>query len=249
MNRILSVSLFVCVFSFSIEAREGTALKVLVVTGVHKYDKAAFGRMFDSFGGMECSIQEMGKDPGALFENIEEFSYDAIVLYNFRQTLSAGHRENFEALLDRGVGLTVLHHAIAGFPGWLEYEEIIGATYVLQEETRQGRHYPRPKWKHGVDMRIKVEDAGHPVTRGVEDFTIHDETYKLWVFHEGNHLLLSTENERSNAQIAWTRPHPKTRVFFLQLGHDGKAFGNDSFRRLVSQGIAWTAGAADGQED
>lgn len=243
MNSILSAFLAVCFSAFTIAA-QAAPLKVLVITGTHGYDKAAFNAMFESFDEMDCTIKEAGKNPGALFENVDEFGYDAIVMYNFRQTLSEPHRKNFEALLSKGTGLTVVHHAIAGFPGWIEYENIIGATYVLKEQTRDGKHYPRPKWKHGVDMKIRVEDTDHPITQGVKDFMIHDETYKGWIYHDGNHLLLSTDNEISNPQIAWTRPHPNTRVYFIQLGHDKHAFENDSFRKLLKQGIAWTIKAA-----
>ena len=223
------------------QVKEETSLKVLVITGTHGYDKVSFNAIFNSFSSMECTIKEMGEDPGSLFENIDKFPYDVIVTYNFKQRLSIEHRKTFEAILKRGVGLTVMHHAIAGFPEWLEFEKIIGATYVLEEETRGNKHYPRPKWKEGVDMKIKVEDLEHPITRGITDFTINDEAYKNWVYHDGNHLLLSTENELSNRQIAWTRSSFGARIFYIQLGHGKDAYENENYRKLLQQGIAWTA--------
>jgi len=239
MKRTTLFLLAACLLATGVQAAD--SLKVLVITGTHKYDKPAFNAMIGNLEGLDCTIKETGKDPGSLFENVEEFPYDAIVMYNFRQTLSETHRENLLKLLDKGVGLTVVHHAIAGFPGWIEYENIVGATYVLKEQTRDGKHYPRPTWKHGIDMDIKVEDTTHPITRGVTDFTIHDETYKGWVYHDNNHLLLSTDHELNNRQIAWIHPHPKTRVFFIQLGHDKYAYDNLNFRKLIRQGVAWTA--------
>ena len=134
-----------------------------------------------------------------------------------------------------------MHHAIAGFPNWLEYEEIIGATYVLEEKDRDGKHYKRPEYEHDIDMEIKVMDKAHPITKGLSDFTIRDETYKYWVYHDGNHLLLSTDNELSNYQIAWTRLYKNTRVFFIQLGHDKYAFENKNYMQLLKQGIEWAA--------
>ncbi|MCF7848321.1 MAG: ThuA domain-containing protein [Kiritimatiellales bacterium] len=241
MKRIRLCLWAVCFLAGAIGVQAADSLKVLVITGTHKYDNPAFNAMFEQLDGLDCTVKEMGKDPGALFENIEDFAYDAIVMYNFRQTLSEPHRKNFLKLLDKGVGLTVMHHAIAGFPDWIEYENIVGATYVLKEQTRDGKHYPRPTWKHDMDMNIKVEDSNHPITRGVTDFTIHDETYKGWIYHDGNHLLLSTGHELSNHQIAWTHPHPKTSVFFIQLGHDKQSYDNPSLRRLIRQGIIWTA--------
>ncbi|MCP4312091.1 MAG: hypothetical protein GY790_12570 [Bacteroidetes bacterium] len=220
-------------------------MKVLVVTGTHEYNRVAFNTMMEGFHGMDCTIKEMEETPGSLFAQVEGFPYDAIVLYNFRQELNIEHQENFKELLRRGVGLTVIHHALAGFPGWVEYEDIIGATYVLQEQSRGEKHYPRPTWKHGVEMDIKVEDAEHPVCRGITDFRILDETYKSWVYHDGNHLLLSTDNELSNFQIAWTRSWSGARVFCIQLGHDEYTFEDKNYTELLRQGIQWTKGSSD----
>lgn len=241
MRKVLILgSLWFCVIAGLSCNRVEEPLNVLVITGTHNYNNDAFDTMLNSFQGMSCTIKEMGKQPGSLFENVGDFPYDAIVMYNYKQSLSPEHKGNFVEILNSGVGLTVMHHAIAGFPGWLEYEKIIGATYVLEEQTRGTKHYPRPTWKHGVDMKIMVEDPGHPITKGVADFSIHDETYKAWIFHEGNHLLLSTKNELSNTQIAWTRSSKNTRTFFIQLGHDEHSFEDENYRRLLKQGIKWT---------
>jgi type 1 glutamine amidotransferase len=241
MHRIIFSLLTSFAVSGAIAARASNPLKVLVITGKHNYNTNAFHALFNSFEGMECTVREMGGHPGSLFEQAAGFPYDAIVLYNFRQSLSEPARERFTSLLESGVGLTVMHHAIAGFPDWREYETIIGATYVLEEQIREGRHYQRSKWKHDVDMKIEVEDPQHPITSGVTEFIIHDETYSDWIFHKGNHLLLATDNEHSNREIAWTRSWSGTRIFCMQLGHDQHAFENETYRKLLRQGIVWTA--------
>ncbi len=223
-------------------AQVAEPLRVLVITGQHGYDKPAFNAMFNKFEGMQCTIKETGADPGALFEDISSFPYDMIALYNFNQKMNDKQKANFLKLFDQGVGLVAMHHSIAGFPDWVEYENLIGATYVLKEQSRGDRHYPRPTWKHDEKMNIKVEDKEHPITQGVTDYTALDETYMGWVYHTGNHLLLSTDNPISNHQIAWTVPHPHARVFFIQLGHDKHAFESEPFIRLIRQGVVWAAG-------
>lgn len=230
----LSVSL-----GFSCSTPQQT--NVLVITGVHKYNVEAFQAMFDSFSGIEYVIEETGEDPGALFSDPEGFQYDVIVMYNFRQRMEDSAKVNFMQLMDRGVGLVVLHHGLGGFYDWLQYEELIGATYLLEEQIRDGILLPRPTWQHGVEMEIEIADPGHPITRGVSDFTILDETYKGWGYHNGNHLLLSTSNENSNQQIAWTRAGANNRIFCMQLGHDEHAFEHPSYRKLLTNGIEWTA--------
>jgi len=237
--------LTICAALLSSGALAAAPLKVLVITGQHGYDKPAFNAMFSKFEGMQCTIREMGADPGPLFDETAGFAYNVIALYNFNQKMTDKQKANFLKLFDQGVGVVAMHHSIAGFPDWVEYENLIGATYVLKEQTRDGKHYPRPTWKHDVKMNIKVEDKEHPITKGVTDYTAHDETYQGWIYHAGNHLLLSTDNPISNPQIAWTVPHPHARVFFIQLGHDKHSFENENFLRLIRQGIIWAAGAAD----
>lgn len=212
-------------------------LRVLVVTGGHGYDKKRFPKTFDGHDDIEFKIQG-----GSPFENISNWEYDVMVLYNFKQKISETQRANFLKLLKDGMGLVVMHHAIAAYPGWREFEKIIGATYVLEAVERDGVKYARPVWKHGVDMKIHVEDASHPITKGLADFEVKDETYKKWVYHPGNHLLLSTENKLSNKQIAWARFYGKARVFFIQLGHGPHVFSDKSYRRVIAQAIRWSAG-------
>ena len=240
MKQIILLLAVVCCSFTTIAAEK--PIKVLVITGQHGYNKPEFNKMIKSFKGMECTIKEMKGNPGALFDDITDFPYNVIALYNFNQSMNEKQKANFLKLFDQGVGLVSMHHSIAGFPDWIEYEKLIGATYVLKEQDRDGKHYACPTWKHGVEMKIKVENKEHPITKGISDFTIHDETYKGWVYHGTGKLLLSTNNELSNTQIAWTVPHPETRVFFIQLGHDQHAFQNENYKKLINQGILWTAG-------
>ncbi len=184
-------------------ALKGRGLNVLVITGGHGYDRKTFPEAFKAADLAEVKFHdESKKGAPSPFDDISDWKHDVIVLYNFSRKISAKQRANFLALLERGVGLVSMHHAIAAYPEWREYEKVIGATYVLKAQVRDGVKFARPKWKHGVDMDIHVEPADHPITKGIEDFTINDETYKDWVYHEGNTLLLTTGNKLSNRQIA-----------------------------------------------
>ncbi len=217
-------------------------LRVIVITGGHGYDKKTFPEAFKAADDADVKFHNSGKKGSSpIFDDISDWKYDVIVLYNHTRKMSEKQRANFLALLERGVGLVSMHHAIAAYPEWREYEKIIGATYVMKEQVRDGVKYRRPTWKHDIDMDVHVEDAGHPVTKGLDDFTINDETYKGWVYHEGNTLLLSTDHKLSNAQLAWTRRYGKARVFFIQLGHGKVAYRDENFQKIVARGIRWTA--------
>ncbi len=116
----------------------------------------------------------------ALFQPTAARQYDVLVLYDMWEKIDDATKENFKALLNNGKGLVVLHHAIANYNDWDDYAKIIGAKYYLNPMTVDGVNKPRSLWKHGVDIKVHIVDPNHPVTRGLKDFEIHDETYNLF---------------------------------------------------------------------
>ena len=100
---------------------------------------------------------------------------------------------------------------------------------------------PRSAFKHDVDLKVHVADRRHPVTRGVKDFTIHDETYKWFDVSPDCHPLLTTDEPESNNVIGWAKTYERARVVYIQLGHDHLAYENPGFQRLLQQAIRWTA--------
>ena len=128
-NSMLIVAVIV-VFSVAVGADE--KLNVLVVTGGHGYEQEPFEAMFNSFGGLNCTFVAL-QDHSEIFEDISDWQYDVLVLYNMSQKISEKRQQNFLKLLDDGVGLVVLHHAIAAFSDWREYRKIIGAKYWLED--------------------------------------------------------------------------------------------------------------------
>ncbi len=79
----------------------------------------------------------------------------------------------------------------------------------------------------------------HPVTAGLSDFELFDETYKGFYVEPGVTPLLLTDDPTSNPVIGWTKQYGKARVVTLQSGHDVPTFENSDFRRLLKQSIEW----------
>lgn len=219
-------------------------VKVVVVTAGHDFEREAFFAIFDSFDKVQY-VEAEQKDDSEIFEDISDWDYDVIVLYNMTQKISLRRQANFKKLLDKGVGLVGLHHSIANFQDWPEYRNIIGAKYYLEITTENGVTYPRGEYIHDVDINVYITDMTHPVTRGLSDFLINDETYGKWTFDSGNHLLLTTDHPASNRQLAWVRNYRNARVCFIQLGYGPRAYRNRNYRRLVAQAIGWCAHKLD----
>ena len=108
-----------------------------------------------------------------------------------------------------------------------------------------GVEKPRSAYKHDMHFKIHVADPDHPVTRGVKDFDMHDETYKWFDVASDCHPLLTTDEPESNKVIAWAKTYEAARVVYLQSGHDHFAYENPNYQRLLRQAISWV-GQKDG---
>lgn len=234
-----------CVFAVSVIFWSGVvsaegALPVAVVTGGHGYEKEPFEAMFKRFEGLECVFVEL-EDQSEIFEDISDWPYKAVVLYNMTRDISEKRQENLIKLLEQGVGVVVLHHAIAAFPDWPEYRKIAGAKYWLEDTVENGVTHPKSQWEEGVDMHLHVEDTSHPIMAGVSDFTVHDETYKGYDLEPDNHLILSCSEPGSQKEVAWTRTYRNAKICLIQPGHGSGAYENENFRRILHQAIQWVA--------
>ncbi len=217
-------------------------VKAVVVTGGHEFEHDPFFAMFKNCAAIDC-VEAVQKDQSELFEDISDWDYDVIVLYNMTQDISPERQKHFETLLkDRGVGLVALHHAEAAFADWDEYRQIIGAKYPLKNQEIDGVACKTATYKHDIDLTVHVADRDHPITCALDDFDIHDETYHGVWFADDNHVLLTTNHPTSDKTIGWVRPdYGKARVVFLQGGHDSKAYANPSYQTIVTRAVRWTA--------
>jgi len=227
----------------SAPGEEAAAKKVsaVVIVGGHGYDVKDFPKLFEGYDDI-VAAQPSEKEGAALFDNVDGWKYDTIVLYNFSQKLTDKQKENFLALLDKGVGLYIMHHAIAAYPDWPEYREILGARYYLGPVEENGAKHPASQWKDDVDYKVHIEDPQHPITKGMADFEVKDETYNLYDVSPKVHLLLSTDEKTNARTLGWCHLYHKARVCYIQLGHGAKVYVNKDFRRLVAQAIRWTGG-------
>ncbi len=114
---------------------------------------------------------------------------------------------------------------------------MVGGKYLAEAEDGM----PASTYLHDQELFVRPVTS-HPVTDGVEPFHIRDETYKgMWISSKVQ-VLLKTDNPTSDGPVAWVSPYPKSRVVYLQLGHDSQAYRNPSYRALVRNAIMWSVG-------
>lgn len=259
----------------------------LVITKGHPFDRAAYFGMLDQvFARGDLGEYTHVEHPAALavFAQQELCAFDAILFYdmpgiNFAQP-SAGNQpptyleppESFKqrlwAATERGIGLVFTHHAIAGWPAWEAYGELIGGRFCYTPAILRGASVPDSGYRHSITHEVSVV-AEHPVTQGVpKRFTMTDELYLYQVFDDQVQPLLRSSYEFidrnfysatravvdgemfSNAGwshspgsdlVGWTRQHNASRVVYLQGGDDPQAYANEHYQTLLGNALGWAA--------
>jgi len=216
-------------------------VRILVITGGHGYNKEEFNLMLESLGpGITWQLAEL---PAAyemfLPENRDQ--YDVLVFYHMWQTITDEQSVLFEECIRKEKPVVALHHSICAFDEWPGYWEIIGGKYFQKETTYRERIFKPSSYIHDLRFTVKVVDPRHPVTKGVSDFEIFDETYKDYYVDENVTPLLTTDEPTSTPVIGWTKKYGKSKIVVLQSGHDAPTFRNPSYRRLLKQAIIWVS--------
>ena len=157
-------------------------------------------------------------------------------LANYKVVLFYGSGGDFadpkqEAGLDqfvRGDGGMVGVHATDAFKQSDVYWHLLGGRFI----THSGGRF----W-------LRIDGHNHPVTAGMQDFEIQDETYTSqyhpdFKLHSLGHIDRGSEQQ----SMVWAQDYGKGRVFNTTLGHDGAAWTNPNFQRLLARGLYWAAG-------
>lgn len=213
--------------------RAAKPIRVQVVTGGHDHE-ASFYSVFEGDDRLSVNINP---HPIAYRNDLQK-RFDVLVLYDMVQEVPDVQRKSLREFLESGKGLVVLHHAIANFNSWSWWtDEVVGGKYLLKPEGNM----PASTYKH--DEELFVEPVlQHPITKGIPPMHIWDETYKgMWISPKVK-VLLRTNNPTSDGPVAWISPYDKSRVVYIELGHDHMAHQHPVYRTLVKQAIFWAAG-------
>lgn len=216
------------------------ATRVLVITGGHEFEKPQFFKLFEDNTNIVVKAVEHPK-AHEMFKPEHAGEYDVVVLYDMWQEITPEAQQNFASVIKSGKGLVAMHHCLASYQGWQEYEAMIGGKYHLDKWNDHGSEKPGSTYKHDLEIPVKVSKSWHPVIRGLKDYTIHDETYGGFSVAPEVTPLLTTDEPTSSKTIAWAKTYGKARVVYIESGHDHQAYENPNFQKLVAQAIEWVA--------
>ena len=166
-------------------------------------------------------------------------NYDVLLFYDFVTDMPKKDSVIYLNLTYQGMPMLFLHHAICSFQQWDGYKQLIGGKYIEQEYASDPDEIS--DYQNDLDLQIKVANNKHPVTRGVSDFTIHDEGYSNIQMRGGITPLLQTDHPECSSIVGWVNHFDRSTCIYLMFGHDQQAYLNKNFRQLIENSILWLA--------
>jgi len=163
----------------------------------------------------------------------------AIVMYSSpgaELMLDGPHAKQAQALMEEGVGLVAIHWATAVKDA---NKERLGKQYLK---------YLGGMWIHFVgltiaDSQLDQLDAEHPICRGWKPYDLNDEFYLNPTISDQAKPLLQVQAKGEDLVVGWTHQRANGgRSFGTTLGHFHRNFKIEAFRRMMVNGILWSAG-------
>ncbi|MFS0737340.1 ThuA domain-containing protein [Sphingomonas sp. 1P06PA] len=252
-------------------------LRVFVATKGHAFARDAFEAMLRA---VDCDPTFVDQPAAAALMNPNGLrDHDALLLHDmwgldFRAPIEErpGHVApdpafvaGFEALVASGKGIVAIHHALAGWPAWPRYAELIGGSFrykAVESSVASG-------FAGDISYDVAPVDPDHPVVAGLAPrFTLTDEPYRHGIATRAVLPLLRIETaiEDSRFQSAesavrrqmqpadWTPP-PATGIaawaaaadasplVYIQPGDGPQTFADPNYRRLVGNALRWVTTA------
>jgi type 1 glutamine amidotransferase len=258
--------------SLNFGCKKATGYKTLIITGQNNHDWQASSpllkKILDETGMFSCEIMktpEKGGDMAAF--NPDFSSYKLVVLDYNGDSWSDKTNAAFLDYVKNGGGVVIYHAANNSFPGWKEYNEIIGLGGWGDRSEKDGPYIyyrrdslivdnaPGRGGNHGKrrEFMVRTRIADHPITKGLPARWMHgnDELYSELRGPAKNMQILATAFADSAAGGGTMRDEPmlmtinyeKGRIFHTAMGHadkdGGPAMQCTGFIVTLQRGAEW----------
>jgi type 1 glutamine amidotransferase len=234
MKRIL----FLSIVLISVSLVRAQPIKIMLVTGGHAYDTIQFFDMFDALAGIEYQHFQQPKANQKIVKDLAK-DFDVIVFYDMWKSISDAEISAYLKLTQQGKPLLFLHHSIASYQDWPEFEKLLGGKYVEKAIGIPADQFST--YEHDVWVYSKVENYT-PVTVGFKEPRFFDEVYGNVRVSDDVLPLLKTRHPKSMEIIAWQHKYNNSQIVYIQPGHDYRTYANEEYRRLLLQAIKFLAG-------
>lgn len=253
-------------------------LRLLAITGGHRVDLPAFLGMLSAICSERGWLFAHAVQPDAQAWLGPEFrdSFDVALCHDLpglalrRGSVPQPQGPEPEVarrlleLLAAGSGMVFVHHALAGWPAWPAWAEVLGGRYHYTPGELRGREWPDSGFRY-TDYLARVVDAGHPVCANITDFPMADELYCCPVFEDDVVPLLRAaappgqftetlhevlgeprtgppwDHPPASDLICWAKSAGRSPIVYLQPGDGPATFANPQYRSLLGNALAWVA--------
>ena len=100
-----------------------------------------------------------------------------------------------------------------------------------------------------IDYTVNIINSKDPITRGLNDFSVHSEQYYMHVDPSNEVLAETTFNgehaywiEGTKMPVVWKKKYGKGKVFYTSLGHTVDVFDIPEAITIMQRGILWALG-------
>lgn len=215
-----------------------SSLRVLAIGGTafpfHNFEEVG-PRFEDALGNAVDLTLTTDRDT---LSNLE--GYNVVLDYLTDSALSDEQREGLLTFVREGNGYVGIHCA-ADLTGTVpdDPDEVLDTREEPLPELREllGGHFLDHPEQSKFGVRIVDE---HPITDGVDDFTVFDEPYQVEC-DDVDVIARMDHPDLDEYPVAWTKSYGKGRVYYLSLGHTEETFEADGFRSLLLNGVEWAA--------
>lgn len=241
-RRLAFLWILLAVFGFLMNrsfGEEPRPLRVLLVSGGHWFDRENLTKMILDRPNTTLAEIEIPAEQDRLRAGITK-EFDVLVFHDQSQfTLTDAQKANLEAMWAEGTPTVMLHHALISHNDFPLFRDVYGTAFLIKLRNIDGKDYPVSTYKQPTDVKFHVVNREHPITAGVDDFTLNDEVFgNLWLAGD-NDVLIETDHPESSRPIVWTRHYKKSPVFVMIQGHDGTAFNDPRYRKIFYRGLDW----------
>lgn len=156
--------------------------------------------------------------------------FDGVISYLdiWDSVLAEEEAQALEAFVKGGGGLLALHNGIS-IQGRENLKKMVGAKFLTHPAQEKLLFVPT--------------NEKHPVTKGVESFSMMEEPYQFEFADVPYTLLFNYSYHGLNYPAGWCREVNSGRVVFLTPGHTAEKFKDLQYRKLIFNSMCWCMGA------
>jgi type 1 glutamine amidotransferase len=196
--------------------------------------------------GFDVRVEE---SPAVYADPATMAATDLIVQSMTMSTIERDAVDGLRAAVEAGTGFTGWHGGIAdSFRDSSDYLQLVGGQFATHPGKHPDERCGGPEDNY-LDYAVELTPLGreHPITAGLEDFSLTTEQY--WVLHDDLIDVLATTTHPAPSwhpwhrpvvsPAIWTREWGAGRIVVTTPGHSVDVLENPAVRTIIERGMLW----------